>query len=131
LFEADQRGLRPEQVLQNALADGRVGPEDYARELVGGVAAHLGEIDAAIARAARGWSLQRMPAVDRTVLRLGVYELRYRPEVPAGVALDEAVRLAGDLSTDESAAFVNGVLASLLVDLTEGPDPDATGPATD
>jgi N utilization substance protein B len=83
----------------------------YAIDLVEGVVAHRREIDQLISSLAEGWTLARMPAVDRNVLRLGAFELLYRADVPPGVAVSEAVDLAGRLSTDESAAFVNGVLA--------------------
>ena len=68
-------------------------------------------MDRLISALAEGWTLARMPAVDRNVLRLGAFELLYRPDVPEGVAVSEAVELASKLSTDESASFVNGVLA--------------------
>ena len=69
------------------------------------------EIDALIAASVRDWTVDRMPAVDRTVLRMATWELLYGDDVPAGVAIDEAVELGKELSTDESPAFVNGVLA--------------------
>jgi N utilization substance protein B len=81
--------------------------------LVEGVREHLRDLDAAISTSATGWSLDRMPAVDRTILRIGVYELQYVDEVPAAVAIDEAVSLARELSTDDSPGFVNGVLATI------------------
>jgi transcription antitermination protein NusB len=84
---------------------------EYAAALVEGVAEHLRDLDRLIARLSESWTLERMPAVDRNVLRLGAYELLHCPDVPAAVAVSEAVELAGRLSTDESATFVNGVLA--------------------
>jgi transcription antitermination protein NusB len=84
---------------------------EYASALVEGVAEHLRELDRLLARLSESWTLERMPAVDRNVLRLGAYEVLYCPEVPDAVAVSEAVEMAGRLSTDESAAFVNGVLA--------------------
>jgi N utilization substance protein B len=86
----------------------------YAAELVRGVVAHSARIDELISAHAEGWTLDRMPAVDRNVLRIGVYELYWAPDVPDGVAISEAVALASDLSTDASPAFVNGLLARLL-----------------
>ncbi len=86
---------------------------EYAVELVEGVTAHRRELDGLLSTLSQDWTLARMPAVDRNVLRIGAFELLYRPEVPAGVAVSEAVELAAKLSTDESAAFVNGVLARL------------------
>jgi N utilization substance protein B len=113
LFEADQRGTDPVATLAERLAQADPPVPEYAVELVEGVAAHAARIDALIAEYAVDWTLERMPPVDRTVLRLGVYELLWRPDVPDGVAISEAVELAASLSTDESARFVNGVLARM------------------
>lgn len=85
----------------------------YAREIALGVADHSEEIDELIQTYARGWTLQRMPAVDRAILRVGTWELLYNAEVPSAVAVSEAVKLAGELSTDDSAGFVNGVLGRI------------------
>jgi N utilization substance protein B len=85
----------------------------YAREIVDGVQDHRAEIDDLIASHAQGWTLARMPAVDRAILRIGVWELLFNSEVPAAVAIDEAVELAKELSTDESSGFVHGVLAAI------------------
>jgi N utilization substance protein B len=85
----------------------------YAREIVDGVQDHRAEIDDLIASHAQGWTLARMPAVDRAILRIGVWELLFNAEVPAAVAIDEAVELAKELSTDESSGFVHGVLAAI------------------
>ena len=93
--------------------DGPPVPE-YAAELVRGVQAHRDRIDELLAAYAEGWTLDRMPAVDRNVLRIGAYELLWADGVPDGVAISEAVELAKDLSTDASPSFVNGLLAKLL-----------------
>jgi N utilization substance protein B len=85
----------------------------YAADLVRGVALHAARINELIARYAEGWTLDRMPAVDRNVLRIGVYELLWADDVPDAVAISEAVLLAQDLSTDASPAFVNGLLARI------------------
>ena len=85
----------------------------YAREIVDGVADHRDEIDELIASYAQGWTIDRMPNVDRAVLRLASWELLHNPEVPAAVAIDEAVELAKEYSTDDSARFVNGVLGKI------------------
>lgn len=113
LFEADLRGVEPLRTLADwrARAEPPVGP--YAAALVEGVVAHRAEIDALLAEHAVGWTLERMPAVDRTVLRIGAHEVLHRDDVPDAVAISEAVRLAGELSTDASAAFVNGLLGRL------------------
>lgn len=86
----------------------------YAAELVRGVAAHRDEIDGLLAANAKGWTLDRMPAVDRNILRIGAFELLWGTQVPDAVAISEAVLLATDLSTDASPGFVNGLLARLL-----------------
>jgi transcription antitermination protein NusB len=87
---------------------------EYAAELVRGVQAHRDRIDELLAKYSQGWTLDRMPAVDRNILRIGVYELFWEAGVPDGVVISEAVLLARDLSTDESPAFINGLLARLL-----------------
>jgi transcription antitermination protein NusB len=108
------RGESPLSILE-ARSIGTGPPvSEYAAELVRGVQAHRDEIDALLAENSRGWTLDRMPAVDRNILRIGGYELLWGTEVPEAVAISEAVLLAGDLSTDASPAFVNGLLARLL-----------------
>ncbi|UJP11005.1 transcription antitermination factor NusB [Microbacterium sp. KUDC0406] len=85
----------------------------YAREIVDGVVDHRDEIDEQITTHSRDWRLERMPAVDRAVLRIAAWEILFNEQVPTAVAIDEAVELAKELSTDESGAFVHGVLARL------------------
>lgn len=85
----------------------------YAREIVDGVIDNRDAIDEQITTFAKNWTLGRMPAVDRAVLRIGVWELLYNDEVPSAVAIDEAVELAKEFSTDESGAFVHGVLGRI------------------
>lgn len=87
---------------------------EYAAALVRGIQANRERIDELLAKHSTGWTLDRMPAVDRNILRIGVYELLYADDVPDAVAISEAVVLAGDLSTDDSASFVNGLLARVL-----------------
>jgi N utilization substance protein B len=113
LFESELRGLPTGGTLADRQAAGHPPINEYTAALVRGVAEHAAEIDAAIAAHAAGWTLDRMPAVDRNLLRIGVYELRYEPAVPDAVAMSEAVALARELSTDDSASFVNGVLAAI------------------
>ncbi|MGH8936655.1 MAG: transcription antitermination factor NusB [Acidimicrobiia bacterium] len=84
-----------------------------ARRLVEGVLACREELDRTLEEVAQGWRVERMPPVDRSLLRLGLYELRHQPETPVGVVISEAVRLAKEFSTERSGAFVNGVLATL------------------
>jgi transcription antitermination protein NusB len=114
LFEAELRGEPVLDLLTERTADADPPVSDYAAELVRGVHAHAAQIDELLAAHALGWTLDRMPAVDRNILRIGSYELLWRDEVPDGVAISEAVALASQLSTDDSAAFVNGLLARLL-----------------
>lgn len=114
LFEADVRGADPLELLAERVAAADPSVPGYTISLVEGVAAHRGRLDELIAEYAVDWSLDRMPAVDRNVLRLGGYELLYADDVPDGVAVAEAVRLVRELSTDESPSFVNGLLAALL-----------------
>jgi N utilization substance protein B len=85
----------------------------YAREIVDGVIDNKSEIDELITTSAKDWSLARMPAVDRALLRIGAWEILYNDEVPTAVAIDEAVELAKEFSTDDSGAFVHGVLARI------------------
>ena len=113
LYEADAKSASIDEVLA-ALP---VEPDAYAVDVVTGVRANAATIDALIARLAPDWPLDRMPAVDRAVLRLGVYELAERPDVPTAVVLDEAVELAKRYSTEESGRFVNGVLAAAAREL--------------
>ena len=114
LFEADQRGIDILTVLDERLRDsGRQTPlPAYAVELVQGVAAQLDQLDAQLASASPDWPLHRMPAVDRALLRMGLWEMIHADGVPAPVAIDEAKTLAADLSTEDSARFIGGVLGS-------------------
>jgi N utilization substance protein B len=114
LYEAEQRRTDPLVTLQDRLAQNDPPVPPYAEELVKGVVAHRARIDELLETYAQGWTLDRFPAVDLQVLRIGAYELLYCPDVPDEVAVSEAVELAGSLSTDDSPGFVNGVLARLL-----------------
>ena len=114
LFEAELRSEPVLDVLAQRAADQVPPLPAYAAELVRGVAAHRERIDGLLAEHSVGWALERMPAVDRNVLRIGAYELLWEPGVPDAVAISEAVQLARDLSTEGSPAFVNGLLARLL-----------------
>lgn len=114
LFEAEVRGEPVLELLAERTAAADPPVSDYAAELVRGVHAHAGQIDELLAAHAQGWTLDRMPAVDRNILRIGVYELLWADGVPDPVAVSEAVVLAGNLSTDDSASFVNGLLGRLL-----------------
>ena len=114
LYASEMRRENPVEALDRAVADGEGPTNDYTATLVRGVVEHQAAIDDLLRDASEGWSLERMPAVDRNVLRLGVYELLYADDVPDGVAVTEAMNLVRDLSTDESPAFVNGVLGTIL-----------------
>ena len=114
LFEADQRGADVLETLAERVAVGEPPVPDYAIALVEGVVAQGERIDELLTTYSEGWSLDRMPAVDRAVLRIGTFELLWRDDVPDPVVISEAVGLARQLSTDESPAFVNGLLARLL-----------------
>ena len=114
LYEAAQRDGDPLATLRERLALSDPPVPEYAAELVEGVVAHQARIDELLATYAQGWTVDRMPGVDRALLRLSAWELLYNDGVPDAVAIDEAVELARSLSTDESPAFVNGLLARLL-----------------
>jgi transcription antitermination protein NusB len=116
LYEADLRGVDPLITLADRVALGQPPVHEYTVELVEGVAAHRGRIDELLTEYAEGWRIERMPGVDRAVLRVGVFEMLWRTDVPDAVAIDEAVELAKTLSTEESPRFVNGVLARVLRD---------------
>jgi len=114
LFEADQRGLGPLDVLAERVRRADPPIAEYTVEIVEGVVAHQERIDELLSTYAQGWTIDRMPGVDRSLLRLAAWELLYNDDVPDAVAIDEAVELAHSLSTDESPAFVNGLLGRLL-----------------
>ncbi len=113
LFEAELRGSPTLELLAERITMGSPPVPPYAADLVRGVIVHSARIDELLSEYAQGWTLDRMPAVDRNVLRIGVYELLWAPDVPDNVAISEAVLLAQDLSTDASPAFVNGLLARI------------------
>ena len=113
LFAADLRGVPAGTLLEDP-EGGWV--DDFTRTLVTTVADNRYDIDQLIGERAEGWTLDRMPGVDRNVLRLGLAELLYIDEVPPAVAIDEAVELAKSLSTDSSPRFVNGILAAVARD---------------
>lgn len=116
LFEAEQRSVNALQLLRERLATPvtEAPLNEYTVTLIEGVVEHWGDINDAITTYAHGWSLERMPAVDRAILRLGAFEVLYAEDVPEPVAISEAVALAKELSTDDSPKFVNGVLGRLL-----------------
>ena len=120
LFEAEARGLSPAEVVdvRTALADANADVASlhpYTAAAARGVSEHIAHIDDLIGSHLQGWTLDRLPAVDRAILRVAVWELLYADDVPEPVAVDEAVQLAKELSTDESPGFVNGVLGHVML----------------
>lgn len=117
LYEADVRGDSIGDVVANQVLE----PPPYAMTLLQGIAEHLDDVDALLRRNARDWALERMPVIDRNVLRLAVYELVHRPDVPTGAVLSEAVELASRYSTADSGRFVNGLLATIAKETRSDP----------
>jgi transcription antitermination protein NusB len=116
LYAADMRGDDAVAALEAAMTEGEGPSNTYTVSLVRGVAQHRERIDELLGQYAQGWSLGRMPAVDRNALRIGAFELLYSDEIPDAVAVAEAVALVRSLSTDDSPSFVNGVLGAMLRD---------------
>jgi len=116
LYEADQRDLPPGEVLaayRDRIEKPRPAHMDYAESLIEGVAKNLDRIDELIASYAEGWTIDRMPVVDRNLARIAVYELLFVPEIDDPVAISEAVELAKQMSTDDSPRFLNGLLGRI------------------
>ena len=118
LFQADVTGRDPRSVIEEWEVVGRDVPR-FARELVEGTAAHRAEIDALLGRYAEGWTVERMAALDRTILRIACFELLHRTDTPMAVAIDEAVEAANELSTEDSGRFVNGILGRIAREAVE------------
>jgi N utilization substance protein B len=118
IFAADLRKINPE-ILLGVSADQQLDRQNqeeivgYAKQIVAGVVSSFAEIDDRIEAFSHKWSVERMPAVDRAILRVAVWEILFNDEVPDAVAISEAVALAGELSTDESGSFVNGLLGAI------------------
>ena len=113
LYEAESKRVEPSEVL----GDLPVAPDPFVSDVVGGVGRDLDRIDGLISSHAIGWELDRMPVVDRALLRMATYELIDRPDVPTAVVISEAVDLAAQYSTDDSGRFVNGVLAAIAAEV--------------
>jgi N utilization substance protein B len=107
LYEAEQKGMGPDELV----AQLPIEPEPYARAVTLGVGADLARVDELIGSTARAWRIERMPAIDRALLRIAVWELTNRPDIPVAVVINEAVELAKQYSTEDSGRFVNGVLS--------------------
>lgn len=115
LYEADVRRRDITDTLERTISDPQADPlDDFARALIHGVARGREEIDEIIASHAHGWTVSRMPIIDRNILRLAVYELLDATDTPAAVVIDEAVELAKEMSTEDSPRYINGVLSAVL-----------------
>ncbi|HLL04978.1 MAG TPA: transcription antitermination factor NusB [Myxococcaceae bacterium] len=123
LYQLEMAPGTPAEALASAWSasaeDGKPDPDAvrFAQELVDGVRAHQAEIDELIEKHSHNWRLDRMSRIDRNVLRLGVFELKYRPDIPKKVSINEAVELGKNFGTEESSAFVNGLLDRVAVAL--------------
>ena len=113
LYEAEVKGCAPGDVLTEQVLE----PDEFVTDIVVGVGEFQVEVDALIRRFSKGWSLERMPVIDRSLLRMAIFELGHRPDVPTGAVISEAVELAKRYSTDDSGKFVNGMLASIAHEL--------------
>ena len=117
LFEADIRGTNALEtlVVRDVVVEGADARpiRDYTKELIVGISEHYRKIDELITTYAQGWDMDRLPAVDRNILRLGIYEIVWGEQIPDAVAIDEALDLARELSTDDSAGFIHGVLGRI------------------
>jgi N utilization substance protein B len=109
LYEAELKDVAPAEVLRSL----RVAPDPYAQDLVEGVESGRARLDELVSAAAVAWEIERMPVIDRTILRMATHELLEHREVPVAVVIDEAVELAKQYSTEDSGRFVNGVLSEL------------------
>ena len=116
IFAAEAQRISVDDLLTSQQDAGEGPANEYTVTLVRGVHEHRERLDALISQYAEGWTLERLPAVDRNLLRLGIFEVLYVDDVPDAVAVSEAVNLARDLSTDESPGFVNGVLGHVARD---------------
>lgn len=120
LFEAEARGLTAAELAEARTAQADTDPEisglnPYTVTVAHGVTQHAAHVDDLISAHLQGWTLERLPAVDRAILRVAVWELLHADDVPEPVAVDEAVELAKQLSTDDSPGFVNGVLGQVML----------------
>jgi N utilization substance protein B len=117
LYEADIRGSSALELLQSRDVN-EDGPDarpirEFTKELISGISTNSRKIDELITTYAQGWDMDRLPAVDRNILRLAIYEIVWSADLPDGIAIDEALTLAKELSTDESAGYIHGVLGKI------------------
>jgi N utilization substance protein B len=113
LYESDIKNVAARDLFANRGAS-ELSQESYVAELLTGVSEHIGKIDELIITYAQGWDMDRMPAIDRNILRLSLFEILWGSQIPVEVCIDEAVELAKSLSTEESSAYINGVLGRVL-----------------
>lgn len=118
LYEAETRNCPVQEILDELPLD----VDEFAVDLVLGVEAHRDDIDEMLTDHARGWTVARMPAIDRSILRLAAYELEHRGDVPTAVVINEAVELAKEYSTEKSGGFVNGVLVAVAGEVRSDDD---------
>lgn len=114
LYESDIRKGAALEILQLRQNELDLPVREFTKDLVSGVESHRRKIDELIATYSQGWDMDRMPVVDRNILRLAIYELLWSSEVPVPVVIDEAVQLAQTLSTDDSSKYINGVLSKIV-----------------
>ena len=114
LYESDIRKTSPQTLLTKRVTELEYVIRDFTKDLVDGVESHRRKIDELITTYSQGWDMDRMPVIDRNILRLGIYELLWSESVPTSVAISEALELAQTLSTDDSSEYINGVLSKVL-----------------
>jgi len=114
LYEADIRGRSASDLLSTRLSDEETYIREYTAQLLEGIATYRRKIDELIILHAQGWDMDRMPAVDRNILRIAIYELLWNKDIPERVAINEALELAKVLSTDDSVSYINGVLSTIV-----------------
>jgi N utilization substance protein B len=131
LFQIEASGVEAEKAIAMFWRNFEADPEgrEYAEAIVRGVSDTVPELDKKISAASANWRIERMTRVDRNLLRLGTWELAHRPDIPRAVVLDEAVELAKSYGTDESSAFVNGVLNEVAEKLGRPAEPEGAPPA--
>jgi N utilization substance protein B len=114
LYESDIRKTSPQTLLTKRVTELEYVIREFTKDLVDGVESHRRKIDELITTYSQGWDMDRMPVIDRNILRLGIYELLWSESVPTSVAISEALELAQTLSTDDSSKYINGVLSKVL-----------------
>jgi N utilization substance protein B len=113
LYEADTKNISANELFKSRGAS-ELSQEPYVGEVISGVTEHIGKIDELIMTYAQGWDMDRMPPIDRNILRIAIFEILWGREIPIQVAADEAVELGKSLSTDESSSYINGVIGRII-----------------